>query len=121
MAEFCKECFIDHLHRSEDEVKRIILSNEPDLCEGCGQYKKVVTRIQMKRLFYCPECGKEQYQTNRSGQLYQNEATLSNLRGGYGRPIKHYKCECGNFLAGSMDLPGCGNEYSIEYSKSGMR
>lgn len=75
----------------------------------------------MKRLFYCPVCGKEQYQTNRSGQLYQNEATLSNLRGGYGRPIKHYKCECGNYLAGSMDLSGWEDQESVEYAKDIIR
>lgn len=51
MAEFCKECFIDLLCPSEDEINRIILSDDEDLCEGCGQYKKVVSYIRAKKTF----------------------------------------------------------------------
>lgn len=55
------------------------------------------------RLFYCPECNKEEI-TNED--LYKSEYTINNMRDGYGRPIRHYKCECGNYLAGSMDVNG---------------
>ena len=51
------------------------------------------------RLFYCPNCGKEEI-TNED--LYKNEHTIVNMRDGYGRPIRHYKCECGNYLAGMI-------------------
>ena len=59
------------------------------------------------RLFYCPECNKEEI-TN--SELYKNEYTINNMRDGYGRPIRHYKCECGNYLAGSMDINGWEND-----------
>lgn len=55
------------------------------------------------RLFYCPECNKEEI---RNDDPYKNEYTINNMRDGYGRPIRHYKCECGNYLAGSMDVNG---------------
>lgn len=55
------------------------------------------------RLFYCPECNKEEI---RNDDPYKYEYTINNMRGGYGRPIRHYKCECGNYLAGSMDING---------------
>lgn len=42
---------------------------------------------------------------------------MSNLRGGYGRPITHYKCICGNFLAGSMDVSEW-NDDDIMYAKA---
>lgn len=55
------------------------------------------------RLFYCPKCKKEEI---RSDNPYRGEETITNMRDGYGRPIRHYKCECGNYLAGSMDVNG---------------
>lgn len=55
------------------------------------------------RLFYCPECNKEEI---RNDDPYKYEHTINNMRDGYGRPITHYKCECGNYLAGSMDING---------------
>ena len=51
------------------------------------------------RLFYCPKCKKEEI---RKDNPYKT--TLYNIRDGYGRPIQHYKCECGNYLAGSIDI-----------------
>lgn len=53
------------------------------------------------RLFYCPKCKKEEI---RSDNPYRSEQTILNMRDGYGRPIRHYKCECGNYLAGSVDF-----------------
>ena len=51
------------------------------------------------RLFYCPNCDKEEI-TNEN--LYKDERTIINMRDGCGRPIRHYKCECGNYLAGMV-------------------
>ena len=55
------------------------------------------------RLFYCPKCQKEEI---REDNPYRYEETITNMRDGYGRPIRHYRCECGNYLAGSMDVSG---------------
>ena len=55
------------------------------------------------KLFYCPKCKKEEI---RNDNPYRHEETIANMRDGYGRPITHYKCECGNYLAGSMDVNG---------------
>lgn len=71
------------------------------------------------RLFYCPECNKEEITTN---DLYKNEYSINNMRDGYGRPIRHYKCECGNYLAGSMDINGWENdENAILYCKETIK
>lgn len=42
MAEFCRECAIKRLKFSEGEMRRAKMSEEPDLCEGCGQWKPVL-------------------------------------------------------------------------------
>ena len=55
------------------------------------------------RLFYCPKCQREQ---KLASNPYKGEETIVNIRDGYGRPIRHYKCECGYYLAGSMDISG---------------
>lgn len=69
----------------------------------------------MSRLFYCPECGKEEI---RNDNPYKSEETINNMRDGYGRPIRHYKCECDNYLAGSMDVSGwTDDEHAIRYCK----
>ena len=49
MAEFCVECFnrINETNKAESEY---IISKEPDLCEGCGQYKNVV--VMEKKAYY---------------------------------------------------------------------
>lgn len=75
----------------------------------------------MKRLCYCPICGRSEIITN-AGEYkrYLAEKTLSNLRDGYGRPIMHYKCSCGNYLAGSMDVIGWDDE-GIVYAKAVIR
>lgn len=69
------------------------------------------------RLFYCPTCGKEQI---RNDDPYKNERTIVNIRDGYGRPISHYKCECGNYLAGSMDIFDW-DEHMIQYCKDTIK
>ena len=47
MAEFCKECFIKHLKPTKEEEEHIILSEEVDFCEGCGNYDYVVEGIDL--------------------------------------------------------------------------
>ena len=42
MAEYCKECAEKHLGMSKKELRRAVMSDDLDLCEGCGQYKPVV-------------------------------------------------------------------------------
>lgn len=70
----------------------------------------------MKRFYYCPSCGKEQIVTDQKVRPYRGEETILNIRDGYGRPITHYKCECGNYLAGSMDLSGF-DDHGVDYAK----
>lgn len=44
MAEFCKDCFKEKIDPSAlDDT--IVLSAEPDLCEGCGETKLIVTEV----------------------------------------------------------------------------
>lgn len=71
------------------------------------------------RLFYCPKCNKEKISAD---DIYRGEYTINNMRGGYGRPIRHYKCECGNYLAGSMDVSGWEDDDGlIEYCKDTIK
>ena len=48
MAEFCKECFIK-IEPEYVKNKELILSEDDDLCEGCGQFKPVVIDIKDKK------------------------------------------------------------------------
>ncbi len=41
MAEFCVDCF-NKMNRSNIKEKALILSDEAELCEGCGKYKRTV-------------------------------------------------------------------------------
>lgn len=67
------------------------------------------------RLFYCPKCGKEEIKNE---YIKERDITYRNIRDGYGRPITHYKCECGNLLAGSVDISGWENdEHPLIYIK----
>ena len=45
MAEFCKECFKNIFHPSNDEYKRIVLSLDNDFCEGCSNCTQYVDHI----------------------------------------------------------------------------
>ena len=47
MSEFCKRCFLDLFGPVEDD-EVIIMSEEPWLCEGCGEWVPVVEEIQKK-------------------------------------------------------------------------
>lgn len=46
-------------------------------------------------IFYCPQCGKTDLEYNHD----KTKFSFGNMRDGYGRPIHHTKCECGNCLA----------------------
>lgn len=49
MAEFCKECFLRIEGNSEwVKDKEIIMSEDLDLCEGCGKFKQVVVKVKEK-------------------------------------------------------------------------
>ena len=50
MAEFCKDCARKVLGFTEDELSRAVMSEDPDLCEGCGEYKPVVIHIREKNI-----------------------------------------------------------------------
>ena len=43
MAEFCLNC-LNKMDNTQATERDYILSNELDLCEGCGQWKRVVVR-----------------------------------------------------------------------------
>ena len=49
MAEFCLECW-NKMNNTNYPAKKFILTEENDLCEGCGELKKVV--IMEKRHYY---------------------------------------------------------------------
>ena len=42
MAEFCRECFYRMIGNRDD---RLVMSEESDLCEGCGEIKPVVLYV----------------------------------------------------------------------------
>lgn len=52
MAEFCLECW-NKMNGTDDPKWKYVLSWERDLCEGCGQWKRVVVceREWLLRLF----------------------------------------------------------------------
>ena len=41
MAEFCTECW-NELNDTNHSDKHFILSKDLELCEGCGEYKRVI-------------------------------------------------------------------------------
>ena len=43
MAEFCFDCFKEMME-TEVEQWRYVLTDTPELCEGCGRYKKVIIK-----------------------------------------------------------------------------
>lgn len=50
MAEFCKDCASKSLGLSKEEIRRAVFSREPDLCEGCGEWRPVLIEIKDNRL-----------------------------------------------------------------------
>ena len=47
MAEFCKQCFIN-IEPEYVKNKEIVVSEDDDFCEGCGEFKPVVIEIRKK-------------------------------------------------------------------------
>lgn len=51
MAEFCLDCW-NKLNGTNDTQRDWVLSEELDLCEGCGQWKQVVVKPREHKLIY---------------------------------------------------------------------
>lgn len=49
MAEYCKACFEKDFNEIE-KGKKIVMSREMDICEGCGKYDYTVDRVANKGL-----------------------------------------------------------------------
>ena len=67
MAEFCRDCFIRYVGGTEAELRRAVISEEPELCEGCGRLLPIVVRIrptagQRLKLFLLRLLDPEHYQ-----------------------------------------------------------
>jgi len=56
MAEFCLDCF-NKMEKSNLKKRDVVLSSEEDLCEGCGEYKRVVMRLR----FWTPNIFHKKY------------------------------------------------------------
>ena len=50
MAEFCAECF-SKVFNEKPRKWKYLFSEEPDLCDGCGEWKRVVVRIRYPKLY----------------------------------------------------------------------
>ena len=51
MAEFCLDCW-NKMNGTKDTERDWILSDELDLCEGCGAWKAVIVTQRRHKLFY---------------------------------------------------------------------
>ncbi len=49
MAEFCLDCW-NKIMESEDNEKKYVLSKDLDLCEGCGEWKRVI--VMERKMYY---------------------------------------------------------------------
>lgn len=80
----------------------------------------------MRCLWYCPKCGYEELKdslpkkNNFKGEEDVFDLTWTNIRDGYGTPIRHFLCNCGNRNAGVMHFQVVKDESydTIEYFKS---
>jgi len=50
MAEYCLNCW-NKLNERNDSSARYVMSRELDLCEGCGELKKIIIRERNPLLF----------------------------------------------------------------------
>lgn len=50
--------------------------------------------------FYCPTCKR----LDIDFKLDRGTPYVVNIRDGYGRPLYHIKCECGNYLAAAINF-----------------
>lgn len=48
MAEFCLDCW-NEMNNSNDTESNFIISDDLELCEGCGEYKRVIIREKESR------------------------------------------------------------------------
>ena len=69
MAEFCFDCFKEMME-TEDEQWRYILTNELELCEGCGNIKRSLLWKEdyqdcKRRYFLREKCEKKKKTTHR--------------------------------------------------------
>ena len=55
MAEFCKNCFKEKIDPTAEEDK-IILSEDAELCEGCGEEKRIVVSVDTSPTMTIAEC-----------------------------------------------------------------
>ena len=51
MAEFCLDCW-NKLNERNDNEKKYILSDDLDLCEGCGGWKPVIIMTRKRYYMY---------------------------------------------------------------------
>jgi len=51
MAEFCLECW-NKIMGTEDPKRKFVLSQKPDFCEECCQWKPVIIRVRKRYLFF---------------------------------------------------------------------
>ena len=51
MAEFCEECWKKINYIKGDSI-RFVLSRELDLCEECGEYKRLVVEMRRSTFLY---------------------------------------------------------------------
>ena len=49
MAEFCLDCW-NKINKTEENEKKYVLSKDLDLCEGCGEWKRVI--IMERKAYY---------------------------------------------------------------------
>ena len=45
MAEFCLECYLKDFPEDAGIMEMIVVGNNLDLCEGCGEMKKTVVEV----------------------------------------------------------------------------
>lgn len=51
-------------------------------------------------IYYCPKCGK----LDTEFKMTRDTPSVGNIRDGYGRPLYHIKCDCGNYLAAGINF-----------------
>lgn len=51
MAEFCLDCW-NRMHRTHGTERDYVLSREYDLCEGCGEFRRVVEGERTLKFLY---------------------------------------------------------------------
>ena len=77
-------------------------------------------------MIYCPKCG--MFDLHKNKYPYGCGPTFLNVRDGWGTPICHFKCQCGNDYAGLMyideDLENAKSDCAedvVEYYKDIIR